>query len=240
MNLLKGSSAAHFGSYLAFAISVVTLIINLGLIDVEAGANATAADSPCAADPQLISSEKFYAATAFTFATGQVIPLAKATRDRFVASLDGSAHSNSRRTLTAFSSLLLADLPPLLPTVDGAPKGLKALGGTPESYYTTLIFFVISILLCFQAISDVAGTADEWSSMLLSLFFLVCASSWLCKQVRDRADVNNEMWEKDEKMTKVILFLARGTGTNVILCVTAFVSSILLTLVIVWKSVRAA
>ena len=42
----------------------------------------------------------------------------------------------------------------------------------------------------------VAGTADEWSSMLLSLFFLVCASSWLCKQVRDRADVNNEMWEK--------------------------------------------
>ena len=97
----------------------------------------------------------------------------------------------------------------LLPTVDGAPKGLKALGGTPESYYTTLIFFVISILLCFQAISDVAGTADEWSSMLLSLFFLVCASSWLCKQVRDRADVNNEMWEKDEKMTKVILFLAR-------------------------------
>ena len=81
--------------------------------------------------------------------------------------------------------------------MDGAPKGLKALGGTPESYYTTLIFFVISILLCFQAISDVAGTADEWSSMLLSLFFLVCASSWLCKQVRDRADVNNEMWEKD-------------------------------------------
>ena len=40
-------------------------------------------------------------------------------------------------------------------------------------------------------------------------------------------------------MTKVILFLARGTGTNVILCVTAFVSSILLTLVIVWKSVSA-
>ena len=120
--------------------------------------------------------------------------------------------------------------------MDGAPKGLKALGGTPESYYTTLIFFVISILLCFQAISDVAGTADEWSSMLLSLFFLVCASSWLCKQVRDRADVNNEMWEKDEKMTKVILFLARGTGTNVILCVTAFAASILLTLVIVWKS----
>lgn len=76
--------------------------------------------------------------------------------------------------------------------MEGAPKGLKALGGTPESYWTTLIFFIVAVILCLQAISDVTNTADEWSSMMLSLFFLICASSWLCKQIRDREYSNGQ------------------------------------------------
>ena len=46
------------------------------------------------------------------------------------------------------------------------------------------------------------------------------------------------MWEKDEKMIKVILYLARGTGSNVILCCAGWVISVFMTLVVVWK-VRA-
>lgn len=81
-NLLKGSISAHVGSYGVFVVAVITLIVNLDLIDVEANNNnATATAGPCSTDTDLrLSSEKFYAATAFTFATGQVIPLAKATR----------------------------------------------------------------------------------------------------------------------------------------------------------------
>ena len=52
------------------------------------------------------------------FATGQVIPLAKITRDRFVASLH---------------------------QMDCAPPGLKSLSGTMEAYITALVFFVIGI-----------------------------------------------------------------------------------------------
>ena len=63
--------------------------------------------------------------TACTFATGQVIPLAKITRDRFVASLHGIA---------------------------GAPTGLRVLKGTTESYVTALVFFVISVGFCIHSV----------------------------------------------------------------------------------------
>ena len=63
--------------------------------------------------------------TACTFATGQVIPLAKITRDRFVASLH---------------------------QMEGAPHGLKALSGTTESYITALFFFVVSIGFCVHSV----------------------------------------------------------------------------------------
>ena len=63
--------------------------------------------------------------TACTFATGQVIPLAKITRDRFVASLHGVA---------------------------GAPTGLRVLKGTTESYMTALVIFVISVGFCILSV----------------------------------------------------------------------------------------
>ena len=63
---------------------------------------------------------------------GQVIPLAKTTRDRFVASLH---------------------------TIDGAPPGLKALGGTTESYITALIFFAVSIVLCIHSVRSSPNSA---------------------------------------------------------------------------------
>ena len=143
------------------------------------------------------------------FATGQVIPLAKITRDRFVASLH---------------------------QMDCAPPGLKSLSGTMEAYITALVFFVIAIGFCVHSIADISSETDQAISLILSLFFLVCSASWVCKTTRDRSDVSNELWDGDERMTPVILRLARGTGTNVILCITAWVSSVLLTFICIWKS----
>lgn len=58
----------------------------------------------------------------------------------------------------------------------------------------------------------------------------------MCKTTRDRSDVTNGLWANDEAMVPVIFRLARGTGTNVLLCVVAFSASVILTLVCIWKS----
>ena len=68
---------------------------------------------------------------------GQVIPLAKTTRDRFVASLGDMA---------------------------GAPAGLKALGGTTESYITALVFFVVSIVLCIHSVRSSSSSSSPNSA----------------------------------------------------------------------------
>ena len=85
-------------------------------------------------------------------------------------------------------------------------------------------------------IAGLAETMDQTVSLTLSLFFLISSSAWVCKSTRDRVDVTNELWEEDERLTPVILRLARGTGTNVLLCLTAWLSSFVLTLVCIWKS----
>ena len=93
------------------------------------------------------------------------------------------------------------------------------------------------IMLRLGQISGLVDTTtDETISLILSLFFLICSTAWVCKSTRDRADVKNKLWGEDEQLTPLILRLARGTGSNVILNVTALVSSIVLTLVCIWKS----
>ena len=77
---------------------------------------------------------------------------------------------------------------------------------------------------------------DETISLITSFFFLICSASWVCKTTRDRSDVNNGLWENTDRMTPVILRLARGTGTNVLLCTVAFAASVILTLICIWKS----
>lgn len=94
-------------------------------------------------------------------------------------------------------------------------------------------------MTCFDPvvqIADLATGTDETISLILSFFFLVCSASWVCKTTRDRSDVTNGLWENNERMTPVILRLARGTGTNVLLCFVAFAGSVILTLVCIWKS----
>ena len=85
-------------------------------------------------------------------------------------------------------------------------------------------------------VAGLADTTDQTMSLTLSLFFLISSSAWVCKSTRDRVDVTNELWEEDERLTPVILRLARGTGANVLLCLTAWLSSLALTLVCIWKS----
>ena len=86
-------------------------------------------------------------------------------------------------------------------------------------------------------VAGLADTTDQTMSLTLSLFFLISSSAWVCKSTRDRVDVTNELWEEgDERLTPVILRLARGTGTNVLLCLTSWLSSFVLTLVCIWKS----
>ena len=219
--LLKGSCASHLVGYISVAAAAATLTLNLHVLrhGEEAGSEVREA-------------RIFGVACAATFATGQVIPLAKTTRDRFVASLHD---------------------------MDGAPKGLKALRGTTESYITAAMFFIVSIIFCSYAvrarcivdahdrrphcltlrlvqIAGLAETVDQVMSLTLSLFFLISSSAWVCKSTRDRVDVTNELWEEDERLTPVILRLARGTGTNVLLCLTSWLSSFVLTLVCIWKS----
>jgi len=79
---------------------------------------------------------------------------------------------------------------------------------------------------------------DETISLITSFFFLICSASWVCKTTRDRSDVTNGLWSdvNPEAMKPVILRLARGTGTNVLLCIVAFSGSFFLTLVCIWKS----
>ena len=221
--LLKGSAASHIAGYISVAAAIATLTLNLQLLD--HGEEDTSSDTR--------EARIFNVACAATFATGQVIPLAKTTRDRFVASLHD---------------------------MDGAPKGLKALRGTTESYITAAMFFIVSIIFCSYAvrarcivdahdrrphcltlrlvqIAGLAETVDQVMSLTLSLFFLISSSAWVCKSTRDRVDVTNELWEEgDEQLTPVILRLARGTGANVLLCLTAWLSSLALTLVCIWKS----
>jgi len=189
------------------AVSIVTLYSILRHIGDD---SASEEGSTCNGD--FMMSQKRYVATACTFATGQVIPLAKITRDRFVASLH---------------------------QMDGAPHGLKALSGTTESYITALFFFVVSIGFCVHSIADLAAGTDETISLITSFFFLICSASWVCKTTRDRSDVTNGLWEETDRrdrMTPVILRLARGTGTNVLLCIVAFAGSVILTLICIWKS----
>eukprot|EP01050_Picozoa_sp_SAG11_P020050 SAG11_NODE_3310_length_2531_cov_4.143092_1_plen_427_part_00 len=247
--LLKGSTGGHIAGYVSFIVSIATLVLNLHLMDSDdGGSEAGDGGTGCLFD--LGDKQKLYVAcvhcrpchfagllpardsvptavdelvlllllvclsicsTACTFATGQIIPLAKITRDRFVASLHD---------------------------MDGAPTGLKFLSGTTEAYITALVFFIISIGFCFHSIADISTETDQTISLVLSLFFLVCSASWVCKTTRDRSDVSNKLWEGDDARVTipVILRLARGTGTNVILCVTAWVSSVLLTLICIWKS----
>jgi len=186
--------------------------MNLHLMDNDDGGGSNSVGENTGTDclGDIKTARKLYVATACTFATGQVIPLAKITRDRFVASLH---------------------------VMDGAPPGLKSLSGTMEAYITALVFFVISIGFCVHSVADISSETDETISLILSFFFLVCSASWVCKSTRDRSDVKNELWvPEDERMTRVILRLARGTGTNVLLCATAWISSVVLTLICIWKS----
>ena len=90
----------------------------------------------------------------------------------------------------------------------------------------------------YLQVSDLASTADEVISLVLSFCFLICSSAWVCKSTRDRSDIQNELWNSGDRdaMTRVILHLARGTGPNVLLCLMAFVGSILLTFICIWKS----
>ena len=113
--LLKGSAASHIAGYISVAAAIATLTLNLQLLD--HGEEDTSSDTR--------EARIFNVACAATFATGQVIPLAKTTRDRFVASLHD---------------------------MDGAPKGLKALRGTTESYITAAVFFIASIIFCSYAV----------------------------------------------------------------------------------------
>ena len=113
--LLKGSAASHIAGYISVAAAIATLTLNLQLLD--HGEEDTSSDTR--------EARIFNVACAATFATGQVIPLAKTTRDRFVASLHD---------------------------MDGAPKGLKALRGTTESYITAAVFFIASIVFCVYAV----------------------------------------------------------------------------------------
>ena len=87
-------------------------------------------------------------------------------------------------------------------------------------------------------VSDIANTADEVISLTLSFCFLICSSAWVCKSTRDRSDITNDLWKygNQDVMTPVILHLARGTGTNVVLCLISFVGSITLTFICIWKS----
>ena len=92
----------------------------------------------------------------------------------------------------------------------------------------------------YLQVNDLASTADEVISLVLSFCFLICSSAWVCKSTRDRSDIENDLWNGDQvdrvAMTRVILHLARGTGPNVLLCLMAFVGSILLTFICIWKS----
>jgi hypothetical protein len=90
----------------------------------------------------------------------------------------------------------------------------------------------------YLQVNDLASTADEVISLVLSFCFLICSSAWVCKSTRDRSDIQNELWNSGDRdaMTRVILHLARGTGPNVLLCLMAFVGSILLTFICIWKS----
>ena len=111
---LKGSCASHLVGYISVAAAIATLTLNLHIL------RHGEEDSSDTREARI-----FGVACAATFATGQVIPLAKATRDRFVASLHD---------------------------MDGAPKGLKALRGTTESYITAAVFFIASIIFCGYAV----------------------------------------------------------------------------------------
>ena len=90
----------------------------------------------------------------------------------------------------------------------------------------------------YLQVNDLASTADEVISLVLSFCFLICSSAWVCKSTRDRSDIQNELWNGGDQnaMTHVILHLARGTGPNVLLCLMSFVGSILLTFICIWKS----
>ena len=112
--LLKGSAASHIAGYISVAAAIATLTLNLHIL------RHGEEDSSDTREARIL-----LVACAATFATGQVIPLAKTTRDRFVASLHD---------------------------MDGAPKGLKALRGTTESYITAAVFFIASIIFCGYAV----------------------------------------------------------------------------------------
>ena len=122
--LLKGSAASHIAGYISVAAAIATLTLNLQLLD--HGEEDTSSDTR--------EARILLVACAATFATGQVIPLAKTTRDRFVASLHD---------------------------MDGAPKGLKALRGTTESYITAAVFFIASIIFCGYAVRARCDDAHE-------------------------------------------------------------------------------
>ena len=99
-----------------------------------------------------------------------------------------------------------------------------------------ILFQLVSFAFCVHAVSGLADTTDEVICLILSFFFLVCSAAWVCKSTRDRSDVSNRTWQRDERLTPLILRLARGTGSNVILCVLAWVGSVVLTLVCIWKA----
>jgi hypothetical protein len=73
----------------------------------------------------------------------------------------------------------------------------------------------------YLQVSDLASTADEVISLVLSFCFLICSSAWVCKSTRDRSDIENELWygedANQDAKKGVILHLARGTGPNVLL-----------------------
>ena len=208
--LLKGSTGSHVAGYISLLISIATLIINLKQIDNDTDGSAAAAEEATSGEESLRGE---YVACAAAFATGQVIPLAKTTRDRFVASLHGER---------------------------GAPVGLNALKPTTEAYAMAILFQLVSFAFCVHAVSGLADTTDEAICLILSFFFLVCSAAWVCKSTRDRSDVSNAMWNQNQqdpdRLVPLILRLARGTGSNVILCVLAWVGSIVLTLIVIWKS----
>jgi hypothetical protein len=151
--LLRGSTAAHIAGYLSLAVSIVTLYSILRLIGDDSASEegstcngdfmmsqkryvacvhrprsasvVVALQCPANAELTVRLSIAPVHSTACTFATGQVIPLAKITRDRFVASLH---------------------------EMEGAPNGLKAISGTTESYITALFFFIVSIGFCVHSV----------------------------------------------------------------------------------------
>eukprot|EP01046_Picozoa_sp_COSAG06_P109671 COSAG06_NODE_56154_length_286_cov_0.786096_1_plen_47_part_10 len=41
----------------------------------------------------------------------------------------------------------------------------------------------------YLQVNDLASTADEVISLVLSFCFLICSSAWVCKSTRDRSDI---------------------------------------------------